>query len=171
MTSGEENIRALWLARKATFTSHEVDESILAQWLDGTLDATEAERVEAALADSREIRDLVLDARRSVESEQPSADLQRLLRTAIAAEFKPPARPGVLWKFSMQASAAAAAVAISMLGFVFGRAAAPATNQATNDFASIVTFDVLADPDQYDSVLSITGLSLIPDTTQEGETP
>ncbi|MCH2149898.1 MAG: hypothetical protein MK095_10750 [Phycisphaerales bacterium] len=172
MTSGDANLRALWLARNKTqSSSHKVDESTLAQWLDGTLDEDLTERVEEALADSREGRDLILDARRSLQPETPSAELQRRLQALVAEEFKPSRRPTVLWKFSLQASAAAAAVAISALGFAFGRSAAPATNQATSDFVSVVTFDVLSDQDQFDSLLSITGLSIAIDADQEGETP
>ena len=171
MTQSDDNLRALWLAQKTQHSSTQVDELTLAQWLEGTLDATQAERVEAFLAESREGRDLMHAARQAVQPETPSEELQQQLRSLITREFKTTTRSTVLWRFSLHASAAAAAVAISALGFSFGRAAAPATSKVANDFVSVVSFDVLADQDQIDSVLSIAGLSTAPETTQEGESP
>ena len=171
MTQSDENLRALWLARKTQHSSAKVDELSLAQWLEGTLDAVQAERVEAFLAESREGRDLIHAARQAVQPETPSEDLQQQLRALVAEEFRPSSRTNVLWKFSLRAAAAAAAVAISVLGFASGRSAAPVTNQVTNDFVSVVTFDVLSDQDQFDSILSIAGLTVTIDNAQEGQAP
>ena len=171
MTQSDENLRALWLAQMTPHSSAQVDELTLAQWLEGTLDATQAERVEAFLAESREGRDLMYAARQAVQPETPSEDLEQQLRALVAEEFRPSSRKDVLWTFSLRAAAAAAAVAISALGFVSGRSAAPATNQVTNDFVSVVTFDVLSDQDQFDSILSIAGLTINIDSDQEGQAP
>ncbi|MCH2132487.1 MAG: zf-HC2 domain-containing protein [Phycisphaerales bacterium] len=174
MATNDDTLKALWLARNRDASSPVLDEQAVAAWLDGTLPEAEAERVEAALADSRSARELIADLRlRGLPSaETVPADLHdRLVATVLDRVRTRPARPSVLARIGMQTAAAAAAIAIAALGFIFGRVAAPATNEAATDFVAVVTFDVLADDDNMESVLLSTGLVTPSDLAAEGDQP
>ena len=66
--------------------------------------------------------------------------------------------------------AAAAAIVVAALGFSFGQSAAPATNEATNNFVAAVTFELLGtDSNDLESVLLATGLTV--SESAEGDAP
>ena len=62
----------------------------------------------------------------------------------------------------------AAAIVVAALGFIFGQTAAPATNEATNNFIAAVTFDLLeTDSNDLESIILAAGLNI--SESREGE--
>ena len=174
MTEHDAKLKALWLTRNRDASLPMVDEAALAAWLDGNLTGTEAEQVEAFLAESSEARAAVsalrLEGQPTPETASPELQTQ-LLETVLDRIENRRAQPAVIGRIGMQAAAAAAAIAVAALGFIFGRVAAPATNEAATDFVSVVTFDVLTDDDNMESFLLTTGLVSPIDPAAEGDQP
>lgn len=169
----DDILKSAWLGRKQG--SSTVDENAVAAWLER--DCPQDEAVESALADNPTAREAVSSLR--LEGTQPllaepvpAATQQRLL-AGVMDVFQPgithPDRSPVIGSVGMRMAAAAAAIAVAALGFSFGRVAAPATNQATNDFVTVVTFDMLTEDDHLDSILMGTALAV--DVVSEGNAP
>jgi hypothetical protein len=167
MSTPEDNLSTLWTAHRPLEPDHHPDQLDLqlievASYLDGhdndqpdaapdaTPDATPDSTMDRLLADSSRVRALVADMK---SHGQPVAEpisgplLKMLIATVRPAE---PARRqrAVIGRIGRLITAVAAAIAIAAAGFIFGRVAAPATNQATADFAAVVTFDRTGKPDR-----------------------
>lgn len=170
----DDTLKSAWLGRKQGSSTTSVDENAVAAWLER--DCPEDEAVESALADNPTAREAVsslrLEGTQSLAEPVPTATQRRLL-AGVLDVFQPGItrsdRSPVIGSIGMRAAAAAAAIAVAALGFGFGRVAAPATNQATNDFVTVVTFDMLTEDDYLDSILIGTALAV--DVVSEGNAP
>ncbi|MEE2907540.1 MAG: hypothetical protein VX527_06860 [Planctomycetota bacterium] len=172
MTYEEDKLKSIWLARQQDPAFELVDENAVAAWLDDGCPENEA--VESSLASNRPLREAVsairLDGNQAANEFVPEGTRQHLLAHVLEA-FQPKLanseRSPVIGSIGLRMAAAAAAIVVAALGFSFGRVAAPATNQATNDFVAVVTFDMLTEDDNLDSILMGTALAI--DIMSEGD--
>ena len=172
MAYGDDRLRSLWTNRKRQPSHRKIDEMTLAAWIDA--DCPEDETMETLLADDPEARELLSAIQLEADDEVASASPQLLdaLRCSIAAHLldacKPPASRSIIGSIGLTTAAAAAAIIVAALGFTFGQTAAPATNEATNNFIAAVTFDLLeADSSDLESIILATGLNV--SESREGE--
>jgi hypothetical protein len=140
--------RAFLASRPDTDSS--LDLMILAAWLDGRLDESDAEEVDATLASNPDLRHFITELRLNglpkAENIKPELlqQLQELTehsddRYNFTAQYNRRA-----WWIS---SGIAASIAIAVLGFWAGHTAAAASDRGNSEFLAIATFDVFNNDD------------------------
>ena len=139
------------------------DVMAIAAWFDQG--CPEDEQIDEMLAQNASLRNALSamrlekpDGSRQFISEDTRERLLATIVSAISSEAPEQQRPSVLASIGLRLGAVAAALAVAAVGFSFGRVAAPATNQATNDFVAVVTFDMLNDDDNISFILSTSSL-------------
>lgn len=174
MADLDDRLKALWVGRKREDPLFDIDEMGLAAWFDAGCPENEA--IDSWLSNdpaSRETLYFLLEEARSTRP-QPSAETIESLQGSILGHLRESSagrrRRPVLASIGLQSMAAAAAIVVAALGFSFGQSAAPATNEATNNFVAAVTFELLGtDSNDLESVLLATGLTV--SESAEGDAP
>ncbi|MDG2423839.1 MAG: hypothetical protein P8M22_07660 [Phycisphaerales bacterium] len=168
----DDRLKSAWQNRQKGTSSVTGDVTEVAAWLDQG--CPESDSIDLMLAENRSLREAV----GAIRLEQPDASTQfvskdthdRLLAAVLEtlpSHAAARARPPVIGSIGLRITAAAAAIVVAALGFNFGRVAAPATNQATSDFVTVVTFDMLSDDDNLNSILMTSSVAI--DVVSEGD--
>ncbi|MBG83361.1 MAG: hypothetical protein CMJ40_02310 [Phycisphaerae bacterium] len=172
MGHGDDRLGAIWSRRKRQPSHPSLDEMMLASWIDAG--CPEDEVIETLLSDDPRARAMLSSIRLAepVEQTTPAPELLETLRSSIMEHLSDvrdtPQPRTVIGSIGLTTSAAAAAIVVAALGFIFGQAAAPATNEATNNFVAAVTFDLLeADSSELESIILATGLT--PSESRKGD--
>ncbi len=129
------------------------DQLALASYLDGQLSNPEFESLEAHLADCRECRQAVADARliAAEAARWTSAAPQRVIKSAqalVRQQVRPSA--SLNWRVARWPVAAAASIAICVWGYRAGMASTASTDILPDTLAAEMTFGVF-DPSEEDS--------------------
>ena len=167
----DDRLRSTWRNRQQSTSTIPEDVTEVAAWLDQG--CPESDSIDLMLAENRSLREAVAAIRLDepeIATQFVSTEVrERLLATvleALPACDAARSRPWVIGSIGLRITAAAAAVIVAALGFNFGRVAAPATNQATSDFVTVVTFDMLAEDDNLNSILATSAVAV--DLVNEG---
>ena len=173
MANEDDRLRSIWISRKRADSSRLIDEMTLAAWIDAG--CPQDDEMEAWLAEDPRSREMLSFMRLQPPLDQAgcSPELLESLHGSIMEHIKKasetPVRRTVIGSIGVTSAAAAAAILVAALGFIFGQTAAPAANEATNDFVKAVTFDLLdGDSGDLDSIILATVL-IAPDSTKGGE--
>lgn len=161
MADADDSLKALWANRRQRSHLVKIDEMTLAAWFDAG--CPEDDALEGLLSEDPAARELLSFLRDETPIEQMNVS-SKTLKSLHASTLEhlrntrtDRGRRYVIGSIGLQATAAAAAIVVAAIGFTFGQSAAPATNEATNNFIAAVTFDLLdTDSQDLESIILAT---------------